>query len=95
METMLKKGQRVRVWSLQSFSQGGFLNGEPGFIRQDQYCGSVFVTLIRNFEGVDTIDECYEVYPQQIKKVKKKKWKATNELKQKRNEILGPRVTKL
>lgn len=29
----MKKGDRVLVWSLQSFSYGGFLNDEPAFLR--------------------------------------------------------------
>lgn len=60
-----KKGDRVRVWSLQSFEHGGFLNGEPAFVAQSQVGDSVFLSVVRNFDGVYKLDKSYEVYARQ------------------------------
>lgn len=67
-----KKGDLVEVYSLQSFHGGGFLNGELGIVSQDQRCGgSVLVTVKRKNEKGDLfVDTSYEVYPEQLKKVK-------------------------
>ncbi len=64
-----KKGDRVIVWSLQSFSGGGFLNGEPAFVRQDQKGSSVILCVIRNFSGTYKLDKSYEVYSKQCELV--------------------------
>lgn len=79
---MLKQGDRVLVWSLQSFLGGGFLKGEPAFVRQTQHSsrGSVILCVIRNIDGIYQIDDGYEVYPEQVKVVKKKKWNAEKRL---------------
>jgi len=86
---MLKKGDRVLVWSLQSFSNGGFLKGEPAFLRQSQNGDSVILCVIRNFGGEYKIDESYEVYREQVVKVTKNNWDAQKRLKQFRKEILA------
>jgi hypothetical protein len=72
---LYKKGDVVKVYSLQSFSYGGFLNGEEGIVSQDQHGeqGSVLVAVKRNFDGVYKIDPSYEVYPEQLRKVNVKK----------------------
>ena len=77
---MLKRGDRVLVWSLQSFHYGGFLKGEPAFVRQNQNTGdSVILCVIRNKRGV---------YVQQVVKVKKKDWNAEKRLKKFRKKIM-------
>jgi hypothetical protein len=86
---MLKKGDRVLVWSLQSFSNGGFLKGEPAFLRQSENGNSIILCVIRNFGGEDKIDENYEVYREQVVKVEKNNWNAKKILKQFRKEILA------
>ena len=60
-----EKGDKVKVWSLQSFSGGGFLNGEEAYVRQDQYGASVILIVPRNINGEIKIDEAYEVYGKQ------------------------------
>jgi hypothetical protein len=62
-----KKGDRVRVWSLQSFSGGGFLNGEPAVVRQSQFQegDSVILAVVRKKDGVYKLDKSYEVYAKQ------------------------------
>lgn len=62
---MFKAGDRVRVWSLQSFSYGGFLNGEEAIVRQDQVGDSVLLIVVRNFSGIYQVDPSYEVYARQ------------------------------
>lgn len=63
--TKFKKGDRVKVWSLQSFKYGGFLNGEPAVVTQDQIGDSVILAVVRNFEGIFQLDPEYEVYAKQ------------------------------
>jgi hypothetical protein len=67
-----KKGQWVKVWSLQSFFNGGFLCGERAFLRQSQHGneGSIILCVIRNFNGVYKVDESYGVYKEQCKLLK-------------------------
>lgn len=65
-----KKGDVVKVYSLQSFHQGGFLDGEKGIVIQDQNGRSVLVAVKRNFDSVYKVDPSYEVYPQQLRLVK-------------------------
>jgi len=84
----LQKGDKVLVWSLQSFSSGGFLKGEPAFLRQSQSGDSVIVCVTRNFKGQYLIDNSYEVYREQVKKVKSKHWDASKDLKKLRKEII-------
>ena len=86
----LKKGQRVLVWSLQSFHHGGFLKGEPAFLRQSQTLNgsSVILCVVRNYDSIYKIDTSYEVYFEQVKIVKLKDWKAVKELKELRKEIM-------
>ncbi len=68
------KGDRVKVFSLQSFSSGGFINGTYGTVTQDQgEGGSVIVSVRRKIEGEYKIDRYYEVYPEQLRMVKAKK----------------------
>ncbi len=77
----MKKGQRVLVWSLQSFNGGGFLNGEPAFVSQSTTDGgSVLLCVIRNVGGRLVIDESYEVYQQQVRVVDKENWPACYKL---------------
>ena len=63
-----KKGDRVKVWSLQSFFHGGFLKGEPAVVKQDQTGDSVIVAVVRNIGGVYKLDESYEVYDKQLER---------------------------
>jgi len=62
-----KKGDRVRVWSLQSFSGGGFIKGEPAVVRQSQQENedSVILAVVRKINGKYTLDKSYEVYSKQ------------------------------
>jgi len=86
----MKKGDRVLVWSLQSFSFGGFLNGEPAFVRQTTDGGdSVILCVIRNFGGENEIDESYEVYIKQVEMVDKDNWNAEKKLKKFRKQIMS------
>jgi len=85
---MIKKGDRVLVWSLQSFSNGGFLNGEPAFARQSSNGESVILCVIRNFNGEYKIDERYEVYIKQVEIVTKDNWNAKKRLKKFRKQIM-------
>jgi hypothetical protein len=63
-----KKGDIVKVWSLQSFFGGGMINGREGIVSQDQGKGkSVLVAVKRTISGESQIDPSYEVYPQQLK----------------------------
>jgi hypothetical protein len=84
----MKKGDRVLVWSLQSFSNGGFLKAEPAFLRQSQNGDSVLLCVIRNFGGEYKIDEGYEVYEKQVELAEKHNWKAEKKLKKFRKKIL-------
>lgn len=68
---MYEQGDIVKVWSLQSFSGGGFLNGERAIVRQDQQGESVLLIVTRNIDTNFILDTSYEVYHQQIKLVKK------------------------
>jgi len=85
---MLKKGDRVLVWSLQSFFDGGFLKAEPAFLRQSQKGDSVILCVIRNRKGEYKIDESYEVYREQVVPISKNKWGAKKRLKRFRKEIM-------
>lgn len=60
-----KKGDKVRVWSLQSFSGGGFLNGAEAVVRQSQMGESVILAVFRNIGGEQKLDTSYEVYAKQ------------------------------
>ena len=62
-----KKGDLVRVWSLQSFSHGGFLKGAKAVVRQNQTGDSVIVCVVRNIGGEYKVDTSYEVYAEQLK----------------------------
>ena len=72
---LYKKGDIVKVWSLQSFSNGGFLKGVYAVVRQDQLKNkdkdSLMLILERNFSGEYHIDPSYEVYSQQVQIVRK------------------------
>jgi len=87
---LYKKGDKVKVWSLQSFHHGGFLKGAPAFVRQDQQNpnGSVILCVIRNICGEYKIDKNYEVYSQQIQKTDKGCWGAEPRLKNLRKLIM-------
>ena len=88
LKNMYKKGDRVLVWSLQSFSNGGFLNGEPAFLRQSQKGDSVILCVVRNFGGDYKVDESYEVYDKQIKLVTKRRWRGNKSLRKFRKQIM-------
>ena len=69
---LYKEGDVVKVWSLQSFFHGGFINGREGVVTQDQHQdGSVLVAVERKIETEDKIDPNYEVYPEQLCLVRK------------------------
>ena len=69
-----RKGDVVKVWSLQSFFGGGFLNGVEGIVSQDQhYDDSVLVSVSRKIKGKRQIDPSYEVYPAQLELVARAK----------------------
>ena len=61
-----QKGDVVKVWSLQSFSGGGFLDGVEAIVSQDQIGRSVLVAVERNIGGRVKVDPSYEVYPRQL-----------------------------
>ncbi len=61
-----KKGDVVKVWSLQSFFGGGFLKGEKAIVRQNQTGDSVIICVVRNIEGEYKVDTSYEVYDKQL-----------------------------
>lgn len=68
---LYKKGDIVRVYFLQSFSYGGFINGREGVVKQYQRIGgSVHVSIERIIDGEYRIDPNYEVYPEQLRLVK-------------------------
>lgn len=65
-----KKGDLVKVYSLQSFFYGGFLNGDFAIVSQDQNKGSsVLVTVCRNFNMTYKLDFSYEVYEKQLESI--------------------------
>ena len=64
-----KKGDIVKVWSLQSFSGGGFLNGEHAFVRQSQKGDSVILCVVRKSNDGYALDKAYEVYAKQCELV--------------------------
>jgi len=70
-------GDLVKVWSLQSFFGGGFINGKFARVRQDVSTTGVSVLLIVERKviiddaSVDCIDLSYEVYCQQTEFVRK------------------------
>jgi hypothetical protein len=72
-----KRGDIVKVWSLQSFHGGGFLDGEKAIVRQDQTGSSVLLIVRRNlnlnglFEKNHHLDTSYEVYGKQVELVQK------------------------
>lgn len=68
-----KKGDVVKVWSLQSFHGGGFLKGKQGIVKQDQIGDSVLVSVERNFGGEYRVDPSYEVYAKQLELVSRPK----------------------
>ncbi len=85
----MKKGQRVLVWSLQSFSGGGFLCGEPAFVSQsDTDGGSVLLSVMRKINGRVTVDNNYEVYRQQLRIVDKENWPACYKLRKFRKAFM-------
>lgn len=85
----MEKGQRVLVWSLQSFSGGGFLKGAPAFVRQSSRGDdSVLLCVCRNIGGKIVIDERYEVYKQQVVMVDDNSWPADKRLVKFRETIM-------
>lgn len=81
---MFKRGDVVKVWSLQSFNGGGFLDGETAIVRQDQGASarSVLLIVTRNLKTSINrdrwkhslhyaLDTSYEVYDKQIELIKK------------------------
>ena len=72
MARLFKKGDVVKVYSLQSFFDGGFLKGEEGIVYQDQLPNdSVLVTVKRLIDGKRRVDPSYEVYQEQLRLVGK------------------------
>lgn len=65
------KGDVVKIWSLQSFQHGGYINGKEGLVSQDQdkIGDSVLVSVVRRLDGEDNLDPYYEVYSQQLELV--------------------------
>jgi hypothetical protein len=73
MKERYKKGDRVAIYSLQSFHGPGFYKGHPGTVKQDQYSGSVIVVPDPyTTPGGTKSQESYEVYPQQLRRLRKK-----------------------
>ena len=69
-DDLFRAGDLVKVWSLQSFHGGGFLNGVDAVVKQDQLPNSsVIVAVERNINGKRKLDPSYEVYPQQLRRV--------------------------
>jgi len=60
-----KKGDRVKVWSLQSWNDGGFLKGADAIVVQNQVGSSVLLAVVRNIKGTYKLDKSYEVYAEQ------------------------------
>ena len=81
-----KAGDVVKVWSLQSFHGGGFLDGVEGIVKQDQIGSSVLVAVVRKIDGKDRVDPSYEVYEQQLELVHRPK-KAINDLQELINKL--------
>lgn len=77
MCTKLHRGDVVKIWSLQSFSDGGFLNGVEGVVRQDQTVhqdqtgASILVIVPRNYKGDMILDTSYEVYDRQLEFIRR------------------------
>lgn len=74
---VFKRGDIVKIWSLQSFHGGGFIDGKKGIVRQDQTGNSVLVIVHRKvnigkpYPHNNIIDSSYEVYPRQLELVEK------------------------
>ena len=72
-----KMGDIVKIWSLQSFHGGGFIDGKKGIVRQDQTGNSVLVIVHRTvnigkpYPHNNSIDSSYEVYGRQLELVEK------------------------
>src|SRR5574344_790693 len=67
MKRLYRKGDLVKVWSLQSFNHGGFLNGDIGIVRQNQLLnGSVLIIVSRKYNGKTMLNTNYEVYDKQL-----------------------------
>lgn len=72
LKRLFKRGDNVKVYSMQSFKGGGFLNGVDGVVSRDQMeGGSVLVSVMRVMRdtrgSANYIDPSYEVYPQQLR----------------------------
>lgn len=67
-----EKGDKVKVWSLQSWNNGGFLEGELAFVRQRQKGSSVILCVKRNINGKIQLDKSYEVYAKQCELIEDK-----------------------
>lgn len=72
-----KRGDIVKVWSLQSFFGGGFVKGTEGVVSQDQIGASVLVAVKRKMCGEDKIDPNYEVYDKQLELIHRPECKST------------------
>ena len=70
---MYKQGDVVKVWSMQSFFGGGFLNGAIAIVRQNQIGNTVLLIVSRRIElkimnskkrniSIHSLDTSYEVY---------------------------------
>ena len=88
---LYKKGDVVKVYSLQSFRGEGFINGKRGIIVQDQHSAhtSVIVAVERKINEKHQMDSSYEVYHQQLKFVCHAEEEDINEF-----EILMERIEK-
>ncbi len=72
-----KTGDRVAVYSLQSFYGPGFYRGHHATVKQDQIPGGSVLVLLDPYrlgsgEKAD-VSKSYEVYPEQLRRLKRKK----------------------
>ena len=69
---MYRTGDIVKVWSFQSFSGGGFINGKIAIVRQDQTTDNSVLLIVsrkpdnrlvhERFKGLYVLDTTYEVF---------------------------------
>lgn len=64
-----QKGDRVRVWSLQSWEGRGFIKGELATVTQKQIGSSILVRFDKDKYNPPPEHATYEVYAEQVKPV--------------------------
>lgn len=64
--TTLEPGSPVRVWSLHSDTQGGFLDGEDATFLGMAPDGQARIEVTRNMSGEYQLDADYRVWPEQL-----------------------------